>query len=227
MTDTRQTQTVSDEPARTTSWRRNPTLWIAGGLGAAALLVGGIGVGAAMADDEDKDRPVGAQRDDVSRDDEEMSDDTVQPVDPAATYGAKDAAVLTEVLAAARGEAKGTPTSMEAHRNGSWSVDLESANGDETTVLVASDGGASVVRTDKADADDANDPAPAGTLNDKTLAAVAAAALAEVDGLIVDVDIDDNRSEAYSVQVLAQDGTETEIDLSTDFAVTQVDVDQD
>jgi hypothetical protein len=29
------------------------------------------------------------------------------------------------------------------------------------------------------------------------------------------------------VQVLAQDGTETEIDLSTDFAVTQVDVDQD
>ncbi|MBC7633255.1 hypothetical protein [Aeromicrobium sp.] len=215
MTNTQQTQPVPHEHERATFWRRKPTLWIVGGLGAAALLVGGIGAGAAMADDEDDDRFVAAQREDVGA------------VDPAATYGAKDAGALSEVLAAARDEANGTPTSLEAHRNGPWSVDFEAANGDETTVLVASDGGASVVRTDRADADDANDPPPAGKLNDKTLVAVAGAVLAEVKGVIVDVDIDDNNAEAYSVKMLAENGTETEIDLSTDFAVTQVDVDQD
>jgi hypothetical protein len=229
MTETPETQTLSTQPERTTFWRRKPTLWIAAGLGAAALLVGGIGVGSAMAGDDDDDRPAATGTADVSDDVDDADDQqpAAEPAPASGAYGAKDAAALSDVLAAARTEAKGTPTSMEANRNGSWSVDLERANGDETTVLVTSDGSASVVRTEAAEADDANDPAPAGTLDDKSLAAVVKAALAESAGVIVDVGVDDNPSEAYSVQVLAKDGTEVELDLSTDFTVTQVDRDQD
>ena len=116
---------------------------------------------------------------------------------------------------------------MEANRNGSWSVDFEAANGDETTVLVSADGSASVVRTEAADGDDANDRAPAGKLDEQSIAAAVDAAFGKAQGAIVWIDLDDNPSEAYSVQVLTSNGTETEIDLSTGFDVTQVDADND
>lgn len=225
MTDTHETQTLPTEPERTSFWLLKPTRWIAGGLGAAALLVGGIGLGAAVADDDDDDRPVATKR----ANDASAVVDASQAPAPArvVTYGAKDAKALSGVLASALKEANGTPTSMEAHRNGTWSVDFEAANGDETTVLVAADGSASVVRTEAADADDANDPAPAGALDDKTLAAAVDAAFAEAQGVVVGIDLDDDPVEAYSVEVLASNGTEIEIDLNSTFDVTQVDVDQD
>lgn len=228
MTDTNETQTIPTEPERTSFWHRKPTLWVAGGLGVALLLAGGIGLGAAIAgdDDDDDDRPVATGR---LADTADVDDDSQAPETSSkeATYGVKDAAALSAVLAAAVKETNGAPTSMEAHRNGAWSVDFETLNGDETTVLVAADGGANVVRTEAADADDANDPAPAVKLNDKTLAGVVDAAFAKVQGVIIGIDVDDNPREAYSVQILTKDGIETEIDLSADFKVTQVDVDED
>lgn len=225
MTNTDETQITPTTTQSTSFWHRKPTMWVGGGLAAAALLAGGIGLGAAVSgdDDDDEDRPIATQP--VSNDSD--NDEVPQAPVEDASYGAKDAASLSGVLDAAIKESKGTPTSMEANRNGSWSVDFEAANGDETTVLVAADGSASVVRTEAADGDDANDPAPAGKLNDKSIAAAVDAALAEAKGVIVGLDLDDNPNEAYSVQVLTGNNAETEIDLNTKFAITQVDVDND
>lgn len=210
MTDTHETQTQPIQPRRTPSWRSHPVRWIAGGA-AAALLVGGIGLGSAMADDNEDDRDAGR----------------ASGSSAAAGHGAKDAAALAGVLTAATAEAEGTATSIEAHRNGTWSVDLEQTNGDETTVLVDANGDASVERTEKADADDANDPAPAGQLTEENLTSIVEAAFAEAKGAVTDVDLGDDPAEAYSVQVLTDAGNETEIDLSSSFDVTQVDADRD
>lgn len=228
MTNTEETQTLTNDAETTSFWHRKPTLLIGGGIAAAALLLGGIGIGSAVTgdDDDDDDRPVATQPVNDSSD----SDDDVAPTaaaPEAATYGVKDAGALSDILAAAVRKTNGTPTSMEAHRNGSWSVDFEASNGDETTVLVAADGSASVVRTEAADADDANDPAPAGALNAKSIASAIDAALAKANGPIIGIDLDDNPREAYSVQVLNDKGTETEIDLDTKFGVTKVDIDND
>ena len=211
----------------TSFWRRKPTLVIGGGLAVAALVASGIGVGSEMADDGDDDgddRQIATQP--VSDD---SDDDPAQtPADAGVKgYGAKDAAALTTILSAASEESGGAPTSMEANRNGSWSVDFEAANGDDTTVLVAADGKASVVRTEAADGDDANDSAPAGKLNEQNLSSAITTALAEVKGSIIGVDLDDNPTEAYSVQVLTDGEAETEIDLDADFKVTKTDVDND
>jgi len=226
MTQTNETQTNSNNPDAQSFWHRRPTLWLAGGLGAAALLVGGIGLGSAIADDgdDDDDRSLTSQ---PLPDDTDDADLRVTATGTSPSYGATDAAALSAILASAGNESSGTPTSMEAHRNGSWSVDLEAANGDETTVLVAADGSASVVRTEAADSDDANDPAPIGKLTRPNLAAAVEAALDRTKGVILEIDVDDNPAEAYSVQVRTDRGTEIEIDLDADFAVTKVDVDKD
>ncbi|MCW2841763.1 MAG: hypothetical protein JWR55_3246 [Aeromicrobium sp.] len=233
MTDTHETQTQPTRPDGTPSWRSHPARWIAGGAAAAALLAGGIGLGSAMADDEDDDRITGRNTVADSADTARDSDDAVADSGPAAAsapptgYGAKDAATLSRVLTAATAEAEGAPSSLEAHRNGAWSVDLEQANGDETTVLIDADGSASVVRTERADADDANDPAPAGRLTQENLVALVDAAFAEAKGVVTEVDLGDNRAEVYSVQMLTAAGAETEIDLDGSFDVTQVDVERD
>lgn len=209
-------QTPSTQTGNTSIWRRKSTLAIGGAVGVVALLAGGFGIGAAVGgddDDDDDDRPVAAQ--------------TQTAVDSDDLAGAADADALIAVLSAARGESKGTVTSLEANLDGSWSVDLESDRGDETTVRVNADGAASVVRTEPADADDANDPAPAGELSDDNVAALVDAALGEAKGVIVDIDLDEEPKEAYSVQVRADDGTETDIDLATDFSVTSSEVDRD
>ncbi|MCD9198227.1 hypothetical protein [Aeromicrobium wangtongii] len=220
MTDTPKTQTHPVQPERISSWRSHPARWIAGGVGAAALLVGGIGLGSAMADDDGDDDDL------VSR--SALTDTTgTDHAEPAARHGATDAASLVRVLTAATAEAEGTPTSIEAHRDGLWSVDLETSNGDETTVLVGADGVASVGRTEKAEPDDADDPAPVGQLTEQNLTAVVEAVLAQAKGVISGVDLGDDPAEAYSVQVLTANGAETEIDLSSSFEVTQVDTDQD
>lgn len=223
MTHTDEVQTSPTTPEATPFWRRKPTQLIGVGLAIAALLAAGVGVGAAVADDDegDNDRPAASQS--VNDD-----SDAAAPASSAdATYGAEDAAAVSTILTSALKESNGTPTSMEAHRNGTWSVDFEAANGDESTVLVAPDGSASVVRTEAADADDANDAPPAGKLNEQSITAAVRAALGEADGVIVGIDLDDNPAEAYSVQVLTGNGSESEIDLSTGFDVTKVEVDND
>lgn len=229
MTTSDETQTTPTTPEQTSFWHRKPTLLVGGGLAVVALLAGGIGIGSAMADGDDDgdDRATSSQPavEDDTDDADDVADQT--PVDSgSAEYGVTDAAALTAILSAASKESGGTPTSMEAHRNGSWSVDFEAGNGDETTVLVA-DGKATVVRTEPADGDDANDPAPAGKLNEASLSSAVTAALAEAKGAIIGVDLDDNPNEAYSVQILTSSNTETEIDLDTDFKVTKTDVDDD
>lgn len=223
-------QTLSTQTGDTSIWRRKSTLAIGGVVGVVALLAGGIGIGAALGDDDDDDRPVAAQT--QTTDDSDDSDDldgaSGSQTAPAGTsVGAADAEALIAVLSAARGESEGTVTSLETNRDGSWSVDLENDRGDETTVRVDADGAASVVRTEAADGDDSNDPAPAGELSDDNVAALVDAALGEAQGAIVDVDLDDQENEAYSVQVRADDGTETDIDLATDFSVTNSEVDRD
>jgi hypothetical protein len=214
MTDTHEIQTQPTPPERTSSWRSHPARWIAGGAAAAALLVGGIGLGSAMADDEDDDRIVGsnAVTDAADADDADA--------DEASGHGAKDAAALVTVLTAATAEVEGRPTSIEARRDGTWSVDVEKANGDETTVLIGADGAATVARTEQAETDDANDPAPAGQLTEENLTAVVEAALAEAKGVITEIDLGDEPAEAYSVQVLTPAGDEVEIDVSSSFEAT-------
>ncbi|GAA3512615.1 hypothetical protein GCM10022234_04010 [Aeromicrobium panaciterrae] len=220
MTNTDETQTTPTNPTTTSFWHRKPTLWVGGGLAAAALLAGGVGLGTAVADGDDDDRPVATQP--VNND---ADDDSPVPVGGGSTYGATDASDIAGILASAAKASNGTPTSMEANRDGSWSVDFEASNRDETTVLVAADGSASIVRTDVADGDDANDPAPAGTLTAQTIADAVKAALREEQGTIIGIDLDDDPAEAYSVQVLTSNGSEPEIDLSTGFDVTKVDND--
>ena len=220
MTHTDEIQTSPTTPEATPFWRRKPTQLIGAGLAIAALLAAGVGFGAAVADD-DNDRPAASQ---PVNDDSEAG---VPASSTDATYGATDAAAISAILTSALNESNGTPTSMEAHRNGTWSVDFEAANGDESTVLVAADGSASVVRTEAADGDDANDAAPAGKLNERSITEAVRAALGEADGVIVGIDLDDKPAEAYSVKLLTGSGAETEIDLSAAFDVTKVEVDND
>lgn len=229
MNETPDTQTPSNQPENSSIWRRKSTLAIGGAVGVVALLAGGIGIGAALGgdDDDDDDRPIAAQTQ-TTDDSDDLDGASASQTAPAGNaVGAADAESLIAVLSAARGESEGTVTSLEANRDGSWSVDLENDRGDETTVRVDADGAASVVRTEAADGDDANDPAPAGELSDDNVAALVEAALGEAQGVIVDIDLDDQENEAYSVQVRADDGTETDIDLATDFSVTNSEVDRD
>ena len=223
MTHTDEIQTSPTTPEATPFWRRKPTHRIGAGLAIAARLAAGVVVGAAVADDDDddNDRPAASQ---PVNDDSEAG---VPASSTDATYGATDAAAISAILTSALNESNGTPTSMEAHRNGTWSVDFEAANGDESTVLVAADGSASVVRTEAADGDDANDAAPAGKLNERSITEAVRAALGEADGVIVGIDLDDKPAEAYSVKLLTGSGAETEIDLSAAFDVTKVEVDND
>ncbi len=224
--DENQTTTAASEP--TSFWHRKPTLLIGGGLAVAALLAGGIGIGSAIADGDDDADDRSATSQPVENDADEAGDVAPTSADPGAPgYGVTDAAALNAILASAADESAGTPTSMEANRNGSWSVDFEAANGDETTVLVAADGTATAVRMEPADGDDANDPAPAGKLDEASISSAIDAALAEAKGKVVGIDLDDNPNEAFSVQILTGGNTETEIDLDTSFKVTNTEVDND
>ncbi|MFK3677439.1 hypothetical protein ACI2IP_06890 [Microbacterium sp. NPDC090218] len=220
---------------------RKRALLIGGGIAAAVVLAGGgVAVGAAIGDDfGDDDRPSmsdGPRHDDAGRHDgrhdgrqDERGDDRDDrggaPSDdrgPVTGIGTASADELIEIADAARGAAEGEVTSIDAKRDGTWEVQLTSTAGDETEVRVDDDLQASVIATDTADDDDTG---PALTLDDETIRALVAAALAEAEGLITDLDVDGDDVSPYDASVLTTDNRSIDIDFGADFAVVGTDID--
>ncbi|MFB4349924.1 hypothetical protein [Microbacterium sp. CR_7] len=212
---------------------------IGGGIAAAVLLAGGgVAVGAAIGDEfgDDDDRPGfsdGPRDDDAAPgqgqqggrpgDDRggDRRDDA--PSDgPVAGIGTDSADELIDVANAARGAADGEVTSIDAKRDGTWEVELTNGTGGETEVRVDAEGSASVISSDD-EADD--DTAPAYVLDDAAIRALVTAALDEADGLITDLDVDDDASSPYDARVVSSDRRSVDIDFSADFAVVGTDTD--
>ena len=226
---------ATNAPATTTPTAGKPPtsgkrkLLVAGGSMLAALLLagGGIAVGAAIADEADDDDRDGASASEVSEQDEDDNQDDSQDDDAddtasAADHGTASADELIEIVDAAASEADGTAVSIDAGPDGSWDVEFRAASGDETEVRVASDGTAKVISTEAAEADDA---APEGGLDADTITALVAAALGEVDGVIVELESDDDTTSPYDVSVLTGDGRTVDIALDADLKVIATDTD--
>lgn len=250
MTDSMNTQPVSDEmtaPVPTRS-RRRPLLIGAAIAAALVLTGGGVAVGAAMADDRDdddrstadqslagavsRDSTAGRDHDDDDRDDDSddrYSDDDSARTSPSAppadrtTRGAASADELDAIIAAASTAATGTITSIDAKRDGHWDIEFLDAAGLETDVRFAVDGTASVLSTDT----DTDSSIPAGALDAATLDALFAAALTEQSGRIIEIDVDSDAASPYDVTVLRADGVTVELDLGSDFAILATDLDLD
>jgi uncharacterized membrane protein YkoI len=199
---------------------RTRNLLIAGGavLAAAALAGGGIVVGAAIADemdDDDDDRTsASTASDDVG------ADDDTPAGSQSADRGTGSADELSEIIAAAARSAEGDAVGIEAEGDGSWGVQFETPAGDETDVRVTADAATEVISTGTADAD--YSPAQ-GVLDVQTVDALVAAALAEVDGKIIDIEIDDDTASPFDVSVLRADGTTVELVLDADMKVLSSD----
>ncbi|MFJ2503990.1 PepSY domain-containing protein [Microbacterium sp. NPDC087592] len=212
---------------------RKRALLIGGGIAAAVILAGGgIAVGAAIGDEfgDDDDRPAmsdGPRHDegaphgdrDDRRDDDDGSSNDRGPVTGIGTASADE---LIEIADAARGAAEGEVTSIDAKRDGTWEVQLTTADGTETDVRVDETLAASVIETDPADGDDTG---PALTLDDATIRSLVDAALAEADGMITDLDVDGDDVSPYDASVLTSDNRSIDIDFSADFAVVGTDID--
>ncbi|WP_255305041.1 hypothetical protein [Microbacterium sp. 3J1] len=212
---------------------RKRGLLIGGGIAAALVLAGGgVAVGAAIGDEfgDDDDRPSmsdGPRQDDDSdgqRGDDRDGDDDRQDAPrgggPVSGIGTDSADEIIAIADAARGAAEGDVTSIDAKRDGTWEVQLASASGAESEVRVDSELAATVISTESDD-----DSAPALTLDDDTIRALVDAALAEADGMITDLDVDDDTSSPYDASVLTSDNRSIDIDFSADFAVIGTDSD--
>lgn len=191
----------------TTAPRRSRTWLIAGGSALAAVLLagGGIAVGAALADEMDDD-------DDRTSSDDASTPATVRSVD----IGTESAAELTDIIDAASAEAAGAAVGIEADRDGSWEVSFETSAGEETKVRVSANGTAEVVSTDAPSADD---NAPRGVLDADTVDALVAAAMAEVAGKIIDIEIDDDTASPFDISVVQADGRTVDLELDADMKV--------
>jgi len=228
------TATAAPAPAK-----RSRRGWlIGGGIAAAVLLAGGgVAVGAAIGDEfgDDDGRPGfsdGPRGDDDAapgqgqqggRPGDDRGGDRRDdgPSDgPVAGIGTDSADDLIDVANAARGAAEGEVTSIDAKRDGTWEVELTNGTGGETEVRVDAEGSATVISSDD-EADD--DTAPAYVLDDATIRALVAAALDEADGLITDLDVDDDASSPYDARVVSSDRRSVDIDFSADFAVVGTD----
>ena len=205
--------------------RRTRGLLIAGGsvLAAALLAGGGIALGAELADEageltssasDDRD-------DDDAREVEGSSDDTAGDLSNLGTDSADDLVAMVDA-AAAVGE--GEPVSIDLERDGGAEVTLEAEDGAETEVRVDAAGEASVISTEDADSDDT---APQNVLDADAIAAIVAAALAEADGRIVEIDAEDDGASLWDVTVLTAAGEFVHIDLDADFAVVSSSTDRD
>ena len=214
---------------------RKRALLIGGGIAAAVLLAGGgIAVGAAIGDEfgDDDDRPSvsdGQHRDDADdrggQRDEGPGGDQGAPSNgggPVTGIGAASADDILEIADAARGAAEGDITSIDAKRDGTWEVRLTAANGDETEVRVDAELATTVISTDPADGDDTG---PTLTLDDETIRSLVAAALAEAEGMITDLDVDGDDVSPYDASVLTSDNRSIDIDFGADFAVVGTDID--
>lgn len=230
-------QPAASAPAATKPGRKRALL-IGGGIAAAIVLAGGgVAVGAAIGDDlgDDDDRPSmsdGPRQDANDRgDQDDRRDDQGGPADgggpangggPAAAIGSDSADEIVDIAEAARGAAEGEVTSIDAKRDGAWEVQLTTASGDETEVRVDDQLSATVISSEKADGDDTG---PALTLDDEAIRSLVAAALAEAEGLITDLDVDSDDVSPYDASVLTQDNRSIDIDFTADFAVVGTDSD--
>lgn len=204
------TASTADAPRdRKTLFR---ALGIAGAsvLAAALLAGGGLAVGAAIAEADENDSNSSAAVDD-DRDDED--DLTASDAAAAGTDSSED---LIEFMEAAESAADGAVVSIEMQRDGSAEVTLETEDGTETEVRVTAGGEASVISTEKPDADDV---APVTTLDAAAIKAIVTAALDEADGRVLEIEADDDAS-PYEVTLVTGAGEIREIDLDADFAVT-------
>lgn len=212
---------------------RKRALLIGGSIAAAVVLVGGgVAVGAAIGDEfgDDDDRPSmsdGPRHDEDDRgpqggDDQNDDRGPQQGGGPVTGIGSDSADDLVEIADAARGAAEGDVTSIDAKRDGTWEVTLETAAGDETEVRVDADLATTVVSTDAADGDDTG---PTLTLDDDTIRALVAAALDEAEGMITDLDVDDDGVSPYDASVLTSDNRSIDIDFDASFAVVGTDID--
>ncbi|MFK0402885.1 hypothetical protein ACIQTT_11190 [Microbacterium sp. NPDC090225] len=218
---------------------RKRALLIGGGIAAAVVLAGGgVAIGAAIGDEfgDDDDRPSmsdgprhdddrGDARGDARGQDDrgDRSDDGApQQGGPVTGIGSGSADEIVEIADAARGAADGEVTSIDAKRDGTWEVTLETASGDESEVRVTADLAARIVSTDAADGDDTG---PSLTLDEATIRSLVAAALDEAEGLITDLDVDDDSVSPYDVSVLTSDNRSIDIDLDSAFAVVGTDLD--
>ena len=218
------------KPGRKRAWL------IGGGIAAAVVLLGGgAAIGAAIADDlgEDDDRT--SVSDSTGRDDDDADDQNEaqggqgegqegQGDDrgPATGIGIASADELIAIADAARGAADGDVTSIDAKRDGTWEVQLTTADGADTDVRVDADLAASVIETEPADGDDF---APGLILDDTAIRALVDAALAEADGTITDLDVDSDNVSPYDASVLTTDNRSIDIDFDAQFAVVGTDLD--
>jgi uncharacterized membrane protein YkoI len=191
--------------------RRSRAWLIAGGsvLAAALLAGGGIAVGAAIGDEMDDD------------DDRTSSDNGAASAgDQSADIGTESAIELADIIDAASASAEGAAVDIEAGRDGSWDVTFETSAGEETQVRVTANGTAQVVSTDAASADDV---APQGVLDADTVDALVATAMAQVEGRITDIEIDDDTASPFDISVVQANGRTVDLDLDADMKVLSID----
>jgi len=206
---------------------RRRTLLISGGavLASAALIGGGVAVGAAIADEIDDQ---GESTSETSETDDDGTDSTdtgdADDTDETTATGTASASELLEIIETASAEADGEPVGIEATDAESWEVEFVTSAGEESEVRVDPDGTAVVVSTETADQDD---EVPQGSLDAATVEALVKAALAETDGAIVGIEIDGDAASPYDVTVVTSDRKTVEIALDSDFAVLTADSDDD
>lgn len=213
---------------------RKRALLIGGGIAAAVVLAGGgIAIGAAIGDEfDDDDRSSmsdGPRHDDADghgqpggQRDGDRGSGPSNGRGPVTGIGSASADELIAIADAARGAADGDVTSIDAKRDGTWEVQLSTAAGDETEVRVDKELAATVASTDAADGDDTG---PTLTLDDETIRALVAAALAEAEGMITDLDVDGDDVSPYDASVLTSDNRSIDIEFNADFAVVGTDLD--
>ncbi|MFJ2544172.1 hypothetical protein [Microbacterium sp. NPDC087589] len=233
------TDAPASAPAAPAKRGRKRALLIGGGIAAAVVLAGGgVAIGAAIGDEfgDDDDRPSvsdgprgdaddhggqpGGDRDDRDDDDRDDEQGAPQGGGPVTGIGTDSADELVEIADAARGAADGGVTSIDAKRDGTWEVQLTAANGNETEVRVDADLAATIVSTEQDD----DDSAPTSTLDEAAIRALVDAALAEADGMITDLDADNDEVSPYDASVLTSDRRSIDIDFSADFAVGGTDI---
>ncbi|WP_082682627.1 hypothetical protein [Microbacterium oxydans] len=214
---------------------RKRALLIGGGIAAAVVLAGGgIAIGAAIGDefdDDDRSSVSDGPRQDDSEDHgrpgdgprgDDRGDTPSNGRGPVTGIGSASADELIAIADAARGAADGDVTSIDAKRDGTWEVQLSTAAGDETEIRVDKELAATVASTDAADGDDTG---PTLTLDDETIRALVAAALAEAEGMITDLDVDGDDVSPYDASVLTADSRSIDIEFDADFAVVGTDID--
>ncbi|MGJ0389953.1 hypothetical protein [Microbacterium sp. CGR1] len=230
------TAAPASAPAAPAKPGRKRALLIGGGIAAAVVLVGGgVALGAAVGDEfgDDDDRPSisdgprgdsddrGGQPGDDRGGDRDDQQGAPQGGGPVTGIGTDSADELVAIADAARGAAEGDVTSIDAKRDGTWEVQLTAANGSETEVRVDADLATTVVSTEQDD----DDSAPTHTLDEAAIRALVDAALAEADGMITDLDADNDSVSPYDASVLTSDNRSIDIDFSADYAVVGTDID--